>query len=323
MGALAVGLACVLAGCAAALATWGLPAVVAALARARAHGASRQSGGARLREAALEMAELLGHWAPFVRLCNLGPARRLSLRLRPALAERGVTLTRFGCLAALATACLLAALMGALASGSALGIPVGVAACAAGVAALLGARERRERSEAAAQMPEVLRSLSAALAAGKSLPQAIAHVGATVSEPLGSEFLRTSFEIEGGRGVEQALDDLCGRIEAPGIELLGTSLQVSQRTGSSLNDLFVRTARMVAASVALRRELSVKTSQARLSAKVVALMPFALVGFLTLLSPDYRAGLSSAAGGACLCVAALLDLAALGIVRILMKRSLR
>lgn len=323
MGALVVALACACAGCAAVLLAWRLPEMSASLARARSGGASRQAGGRRVREAALGLAELLGHWAPFVRLCNMGPARRLSVRLQPVLAERGVALTRFGCLAVLAMGCLAVALLGALVSGSLLGVPVGVAACTMGIAALIGARERKERAEAAAQMPEVLRSLSAALAAGKSLPQAVAHVGATVSEPLGSEFLRTSFEIEGGRSVEQALDDLCRRIEAPGIELLGTSLQVSQRTGSSLNDLFVRTARMVSSSVALRRELTVKTSQARLSAKVVALMPFVLVGFLTLLSPDYRAGLGSAAGGACLCIAALLDLTALGIVRILMKRSLR
>lgn len=320
MGAALVGAACVCAALAAVLlVSWPLTN----RSRGRRMGTSRRRGLSGARERAFGVAELVGHWAPFVRLCRFGPARRLSVKLQPALVERGIRLTRLGSLAALAIVCLGTAVLGMLASRSLLGAPVGVAACGAGLAGALGSRERKARSAAANQMPEVLRSLSAALSAGKSLPQAIAHVGATVGEPLGTEFLRAGFEIDGGRGVAEALDDLCARIDAPGIELLGTALQVSQRTGSALDELFVRTARMVASSVALRRELAVKTSQARLSAKVVALMPLVLVCILTLISPDYRGGLASPAGGACLCVSALLDLTALGAVRLLMRRSLQ
>lgn len=320
MGAIALGAACLLAAIAAALATGALPELRG---HARGAGATRGTARRRARDEVVALAELVGHWAPFVRLCNRPALRALGERLVPVLGERGVGLSRLGSLALACLACLAAALLGALASRSLLGAPVGVVACVLGIGALLGARERRGRSEVAAQMPEVLRSLASALSAGKSLPQAVAHVGASVAEPLGSEFLRASFEIEGGRSVDDALGDLCGRIDAPGIELLGTALQVSQRTGSSLGELFARTARMVAASVALRRELMVKTSQARLSARVVTLMPLLLVGILTLISPDYRAGVATAAGGTCLCVAALLDLTALGAVRLLLKRSLR
>lgn len=323
MGAGVLIAACLCAGCAAALGAWLVPLAFERLrAGQRSAGVGRRDAR-RLRDALVGLAELLGHWAPFVRLCNLPAARRLAARLQPALVERGVALTRLGCLGALPLAGLACALLGVLLSGSALGAPVGVALLVTGIAGLLGRRERAGRSATASQVPEVLRALSAALSAGKSLPQAVGHVGASVAEPLGSEFLRASFEIDGGRGLEETLDDLCGRIDAPGIALLGTALQVSQRTGSSLNDLFARTARMVASSVALRRELLVKTSQARLSAKVVALMPLVLVGILTLVSPDYRAGLSTPAGTACLCVATLLDLVALGAVRVLMKRSLQ
>lgn len=277
----------------------------------------------RARELAVSACELLGHWAPFVRLCNRPWARRLGARLVPVCSRVGLSLTTYGGLAALVLACLASCVACALLSGSLLGVPVGLAACGVGAAALLGGHERAQRGAATAQMPEVLRCLSAALGAGKSLPQAIAYVGTSLGEPMGSEFLRASFEIEGGRRVEDAVRSLCERVRAPGIELLGTALQVSQRTGSPLNDLFVRTARMVSSSVALRRELMVKTSQARLSSKVVVLMPALLVGILTLISPDYRAGLTTSAGGACLCVAALLDLVALTCVRVLMRRSLR
>ena len=80
---------------------------------------------------------------------------------------------------------------------------------------------------------------------------------------------------------------------------------------------------MASDSVALRRELEVKTSQVRLSAKVVAVMPVVLCGVLTLLSSDYRAGLSLQAGKTCLVVAALLDLSALLLVRRVMSGSFK
>ena len=171
-------------------------------------------------------------------------------------------------------------------------------------------------------MPEVLRSLSASLGAGRSLSQAIEYVGRNVGEPLGSEFLRASFEVKGGASVEGAVGELCSRNDVPGMALLGTSLQISQKTGSPLGDLFSRTSQMVSDAVGLRRELQVKTSQVRLSAKVVSGMPV-LACVLVIVSPDYRAGLALPAGRACLCVAALLDVAALLMVRAVMRRSLR
>lgn len=277
----------------------------------------------RAREEAEGLLEQLGHWPPMARLGNLAPLVGPSERLRAALAARGASLTRRGCVAFSAVSLAGLALALAAAARSALGAAAGAALWLSWAALAVGRHERGRADEAARQMPEVLRSIAASLGAGKSLPQAIEHVGMSVGEPLGSEFLRASFEIKGGMPVEEAVASLCGRNGAPGMALLGTALQISQRTGSSLDELLSRTARMAQGSVALRRELEVKTSQARLSAKVVSLMPLLLVGALAAMSPEYREGLAQPAGRACLCAAALLDLAALAAVRSIMRRSMR
>ena len=272
---------------------------------------------------ALALCEQLGHWAPVVRLASVPAFGGLAARLCAALGRRDVRMSALGAFAALAlVTCALCAAC-CLVAASPLGVPVALGVVAAGCATLLGQDDRRRRVAAMTQMPEALRTLANALAAGRSLPQAISFAGRNLAEPLGGEFLRTSFEIDGGRPAEEAVRALTERVRAPGMELLGTALTVSQRTGSSLSELFDRTARMVTATCSLRRELLVKTSQARLSAKVVAALPLALVGVLTLVSPDYRAGLATGAGRTCLFVAATLDLAALWIVRALMRRSLR
>lgn len=308
-------------GCACAGASAFMLAMAAAeAAQARA---SRPRRPVRLREEAAGRLEQLGHWAPVARLSNLGPVVGPSERLRDALAARGLSLTRRGCVAFSAVSLALVAGLLAAALRTPLGAAVAAALWASAAGVVVGRHERGRADEAARQMPEVLRSISASLGAGKSLPQAIEHVGRGVGEPLGSEFLRASFEVKGGMPVERAVSDLCGRNDVPGMALLGTALQISQRTGSSLDELLSRTAQMAQGDVALRRELEVKTSQARLSAKVVSLMPLLLVAALAAMSPEYRDGLAQPAGRACLCVAALLDAAALAAVRSIMRRSMR
>ena len=284
--------------------------------------APRRLGVARMAELLVAWCEQLGHWPLLVRLGNIGFVGSFSERVRQAFAGGGFTLTRRACVALLTGALVASMVACVVVSQSLIGALVGVVAVCAATGMLVGRHERTLRGAAANQMPEVLRSLSSALGAGKSLPQAIEYVGRNVGEPMGSVFLRTSFEIKGGRSVEEAISSLCQQVDAPGIDLLGTALHISQRTGSPLNDLFSRTARMVSDTVNLRRELEVKTSQVRMSARVVSAMPLVLVCILVLLSPDYRAGLELPLGRACLCLAALMDITALAAIQRLMRRSL-
>ena len=306
-------MAAVLAACSAVCVACATGLLVDAVGRLRPGRASVKRD-LRVAQRLLAVAELLGHGRAGRAVFGLPGAAALAEKLRGLLAAHGIAATPQGTLAVLCMASLAACLTGVLVSTSLLGGAVGLAAIGALVSAALGSQARKDRNALAAQMPDALRSLSGALGAGKSL---------SLGEPMGPQFLQASFEIASGRSVEEAVEGLCQRIDAPGIALLGTALQISQRTGSSLNDLFAQTAQMASDSVALRRELEVKTSQVRLSAKVVAAMPVVLCGALTLLSSDYRAGLSLQAGKTCLVVAALLDLSALLLVRRVMSRSLK
>ena len=315
-------MAAVLAVCSAVCAAFATGLLVDAVGRLRPGRASVKRD-LRVAQRLLAVAELLGHGRAGRAVFGLPGAATLAEKLRGLLAAHDIAATPQGTLAVLCMVSLAACLTGVLVSTSLLGGAVGLAAIGALVSAALGSQTRKDRNALAAQMPDALRSLAGALGAGKSLSQAIEHVGRTLGEPMGPQFLQASFEIASGRSVEEAVEGLCQRIDAPGIALLGTALQISQRTGSSLNDIFAQTAQMASDSVALRRELEVKTSQVRLSAKVVAAMPVVLCGALTLLSSDYRAGLSLQAGKTCLVVAALLDLSALLLVRRVMSRSLK
>lgn len=272
----------------------------------------------------LWLCEYLGHSTICAALNNIPRIQQLTWRLHAVLPPVITSeLSVSGCMAAVLLGCCAACLAGLVVSCSALG----AAAAALMFVMLLGIyisrKEGKNRDAVIQQMPHVLRTLSSALASGKSLQQAIVYIASATAEPLASEFVQTSFELQSGRPLDQSVDALCQRVDAPGIALIGTALQISQRTGSPLSELFSRTARMLTESVHMRQELQVKTAQARMSARIVALVPLVLVCFLTLLSPEYRSGLGSASGKACLCLAFLLDMGALLWVRRLMVKSLQ
>ncbi len=170
-------------------------------------------------------------------------------------------------------------------------------------------RDRARRLEVA--MPEAFGSLAISLASGYSLPQAMRFVGARSAEPIRTEFMRVSFAVNCGVPATEALD-------APGLELVVLALKVSKRTGAPLGELLREAAQLCHERLELKRMLDVKTSQARMSARLVAGMPAAMVAFLTLLSTDFRAGLATTVGAMSIAVALTLNAGAWVTIRKIM-----
>ncbi|MDO5044952.1 MAG: type II secretion protein F, partial [Coriobacteriia bacterium] len=68
------------------------------------------------------------------------------------------------------------------------------------------------------------------------------------------------------------------------------------KTGSSLQRLFGKAAQTIENSGKFERELVVKTSQAKLSAKIVGFLPLILLVLIAFISTDFREGLSHPVG---------------------------
>ena len=181
---------------------------------------------------------------------------------------------------------------------------------------------RRERHDAEEAMPEAFTALSMSLASGHSLAQGMRFVGAHAQEPVHTEFLRVAAAIECGISATDALDDLLVRVDAPGLSLVTLALKVSQRTGAPLAGLLSEAASMVGERIELKRRLDVKTSQARMSAHMVAAMPVGMCAVLALLSADFRRGLATPAGAGAVVLGLALNVVALVVIRRIMRMEL-
>lgn len=180
------------------------------------------------------------------------------------------------------------------------------------------ARERDAR-ELAASMPGVLRTMATALESGQTLMQAVEYVGLHERGPAAEPFVRASLRLRCGMSLDEALADLGHELRAPGVDLMVEALSISQRTGSPLRDLLHRSASLVEQQEEFARMLSVRTAQARLSVRIVCLLPPLMVCLLSLISPDFREGVLSPIGTASLLAAAMLDGIALILVRRIME----
>jgi tight adherence protein B len=165
------------------------------------------------------------------------------------------------------------------------------------------------------QIPDALRSLGICVNAGYSLQQAFEQTAQDTPEPLGAELRQASFDVCAGRSIEEALAALEKRTKAADLRFVIVALEIQHRTGGSLQELLENAADAVLASADLRRQLAIQTAQARLSAKVITILPLVLVAALSLAMEGYlQTFFSSPEGLAILFVA--LGMEAVGILAV-------
>jgi tight adherence protein B len=172
-------------------------------------------------------------------------------------------------------------------SGSAL---IGAAAFLSTMAALFAlTRWKASRSweRYRVQLPEALHVISSALSAGASLNQALKHASREVVPPLQGELKRLVEDVEVGKTLEEALVELRGRIPLSDFDMIIASLLIQQRSGGNLAELLNETAHILKQSQSLRQEMGVLTSQARLSAQLIGLLPVGLFAYMYFTNPGY------------------------------------
>lgn len=197
--------------------------------------------------------------------------------------------------------------------------PIAIALSFVAMPIASAALESRRRRAIEREMPAVFRTLAMAMGSGETLSQAVDYLAAHGGGEVAKAFTRTSLRMHCGYPARESLDLLARELDAPGVGLLVTALLISQRTGSPLRSLFRRSARLVERQGEFERMLGVKTAQVRLSVRVVSGLPVIMIALLSLISSDFQRGLSTPVGAACILVAALMDGAAILIIRRLMR----
>ncbi len=166
------------------------------------------------------------------------------------------------------------------------------------------AREKRQESIREA-VPEALESMAACFGSGFTLLQTFNQVATDIKGPLGETFARSAHVLEVGGSAERALTELREGTHASELAFVAVALDVQHSSGGGMRQVLDAATDTVKGELALRRSLRVQTAQAKLSARVVVIMPFVLVAAFSLASPDFLMPFFSSAFGYALLAAAL------------------
>ncbi len=137
------------------------------------------------------------------------------------------------------------------------------------------------------QLGDTLMLLSNALKAGHSFAQALASVAKNANPPIADEFARATREIALGINVDEALNHMVDRNRSEDFDLMVTAVQIQRVVGGNLAEILDTIAFTIRERVRIQGEIRTLTAQARTSGWIITILPFALAGFLALISPSY------------------------------------
>ena len=138
--------------------------------------------------------------------------------------------------------------------------------------------------------------------------------------PVGVLFRRAAHLLETGGSTREALSVFQGRNSVPELAFVSVALDVQHQTGGSMERVLDAARETVEGELELTRSLRVQTAQAKLSARIVSVMPIVLVALFSLVSEDFLGPFfSSFAGMALLCIAVAMQVAGIVSVRHMLK----
>lgn len=165
-------------------------------------------------------------------------------------------------------------------------------------------------------IPDALRSMSACSHVGFSLQQTFYQVASEIDEPLSGLFKKATHDLETGQSIETALRRFRDSAQVSELVFISVALDVQHRSGGSLRQVLDAARDSVESELELKRKLRVQTAQAKLSARIVSLMPFLLIAVFSFLSPGFLDPFfQSVAGVALLSIAVFMQMSGILIVR--------
>jgi len=150
------------------------------------------------------------------------------------------------------------------------------------------------------QLVDVLVLITGAVRAGYSFLQSLDVVVQEMQAPVSDEFRRVRREVGLGLPLSQALLNLHARMQNEDLYLVITAVNINMQVGGNLATMLEVVTNTIRERSRLFCELRALTSQQRFSGYVLTLLPFLIVAFLFVVSPEYISRLFEP--GALLCI---------------------
>ncbi|HZZ10874.1 MAG TPA: type II secretion system F family protein [Paraburkholderia sp.] len=163
------------------------------------------------------------------------------------------------------------------------------AALLSGVATVIVYRRMtdRYRTRFLMSFPDTLDLIVRAVRAGVPVGQAIMTAANEAAEPVRTEFRIMGDSLKLGVDMGEVLEVAVKRVQLPDFSFFSVCLTLQRETGGQLGE----TLENLSAIIRTRREVRLKTkaltAEARVASKIIAAVPFSIMGFLYLIDAGY------------------------------------
>lgn len=148
-------------------------------------------------------------------------------------------------------------------------------------------RVEKQQQKLVAQLPDFLDGMIRMTSIGNSLPMAFQSISKSVAMPLRSVLDRTLSSMHAGADLDQALAMASRPYKLEELSLLHAVFGIGMRVGGRADHILQRMSDFMRDHAHARAELKAITSETRMSAWVLALLPVAVSTFMTLVDPTF------------------------------------
>jgi tight adherence protein B len=148
-------------------------------------------------------------------------------------------------------------------------------------------QKSRRMSKIELQLPDALDLIGRALRAGHAFSAALKMVGEEMAEPLAGEFRIVHDEINFGISMQQALTHLSERVSITDLRYFVVAVLIQRESGGNLTEILGNLSRLIRERLKLLAKVRVLSSEGRMSAWILGLMPFFLAGIIFIFNPTF------------------------------------
>lgn len=217
-----------------------------------------------------------------------------------------------------ATFCLAVALFVQLGTGSLVLAFAGGTASAVLPVAVLAWLKRARRHRLQEQFPDTLLMLAGALRSGSSLSTAMHQVGPELPAPTSQELAIILRELRLGVSLDAALEGFGQRVALPSVALAIAAMRIAHDSGGGLAEALERAASTLRSQLAMESKIRALTSQGKLQALIVGLLPVVLLLTLMRMEPAEMSLLFSTRAG----IATLIGISVLEVLGVYVIRRI-
>jgi tight adherence protein B len=165
----------------------------------------------------------------------------------------------------------------------------------AGIALLLGAvpfvyltnKKIKRMQKFQAQLPEALDMIARSMKAGHAFSTGMRLAADEFGDPLGPELAYTLDEINFGVRVHDALKNFARRVDCQDLNFFVVSVILQRETGGNLAEIIESIAHLIRERFKLLDRIRTLSAEGKLSAVILALIPFVVAGVLYFRNRQY------------------------------------